>query len=195
MNNLIRLRDGVAEVCREDPWQLLREVPEALPPGPLLLPLAAWLERRGEGGSVAPWLAPDDEVEVLLPYFAELPLIAVDFPSFRDGRGYSLAYLLRVRLGWSGELRAVGDVLRDQLQPHAPVWLRCLRGARGQERRGRAQGAGRAERALWPLGDRAATVVPPALSTGFADWAAAWPQSRSSPLPQAGEGIGRGLQP
>ena len=51
----------------------------------------------------------------MLPHFAELPLIAVDFPSFRDGRGYSLAYLLRVRLGWSGELRAVGDVLRDQL--------------------------------------------------------------------------------
>ncbi|MOA34505.1 hypothetical protein D3C78_1558810 [compost metagenome] len=44
-----------------------------------------------------------------------LPLIAIDFPSFRDGRGYSLAYLLRSRLGWRGELRAVGDVLRDQL--------------------------------------------------------------------------------
>ena len=103
MNNLIRLRDGVAEVCRDDPWQLLRELPDALPPGPLLLPLAAWLERRGEAGAAAPWLAPDDEVEALLPHFAELPLIAVDFPSFRDGRGYSLAYLLRVRLGWSGE--------------------------------------------------------------------------------------------
>nr|WP_134617427.1 DUF934 domain-containing protein [Pseudomonas aeruginosa] len=115
MNNLIRLRDGVAEVCRDDPWQLLRELPDALPPGPLLLPLAAWLERRGEAGAAAPWLAPDDEVEALLPHFAELQLIAVDFPSFRDGRGYSLAYLLRVRLGWSGELRAVGDVLRDQL--------------------------------------------------------------------------------
>ena len=37
------------------------------------------------------------------------------FPSFRDGRGYSQAYLLRTRLGWRGELRAVGDVLRDQL--------------------------------------------------------------------------------
>ncbi|MBF3094165.1 oxidoreductase, partial [Pseudomonas aeruginosa] len=51
MNNLIRLRDGVAEVCRDDPWQLLRELPDALPPGPLLLPLAAWLEHRGEAGA------------------------------------------------------------------------------------------------------------------------------------------------
>lgn len=55
MNNLIRLRDGVAEVCRDDPWQLLRELPDALPPGPLLLPLAAWLEHRGEAGAAAPW--------------------------------------------------------------------------------------------------------------------------------------------
>jgi uncharacterized protein (DUF934 family) len=38
-----------------------------------------------------------------------------DFPSLRDGRGYSQAYLLRTRLGWTGESRAIGDVLRDQL--------------------------------------------------------------------------------
>jgi uncharacterized protein (DUF934 family) len=44
-----------------------------------------------------------------------VPLIALDFPSFRDGRAYSQAYLLRTRMGWQGELRAIGDVLRDQL--------------------------------------------------------------------------------
>ncbi|MCY1525939.1 hypothetical protein D9M68_609400 [compost metagenome] len=44
-----------------------------------------------------------------------MPLIALDFPTFRDGRGYSQAYLLRTRLGWQGELRAIGEVLRDQL--------------------------------------------------------------------------------
>ena len=48
-------------------------------------------------------------------FFVGLPLIALEFPSFRDGRAYSQAYLLRTRLGWQGELRAVGDVLRDQL--------------------------------------------------------------------------------
>lgn len=51
----------------------------------------------------------------LRPYLQGLTLIAIDFPSFRDGRGYSQAYLLRTRLGWQGELRAVGDILRDQL--------------------------------------------------------------------------------
>jgi uncharacterized protein (DUF934 family) len=60
-------------------------------------------------------LGPDDEVEHLQPWLATLPLIALDFPSFRDGRAYSQAYLLRTRLGWQGELRAIGDVLRDQL--------------------------------------------------------------------------------
>ena len=42
-------------------------------------------------------------------------MIAVDFPKFSDGRGYSIAYNLRKRLGYTGELRAIGDVLRDQL--------------------------------------------------------------------------------
>jgi uncharacterized protein (DUF934 family) len=42
-------------------------------------------------------------------------LVAVHFPKFTDGRGYSTARLLHERLGWQGELRAMGDVLRDQL--------------------------------------------------------------------------------
>lgn len=45
----------------------------------------------------------------------ELDLIAIEFPTFRDGRGYSTARLLRERWGFAGELRAVGNVLRDQL--------------------------------------------------------------------------------
>ncbi|MFV3368992.1 DUF934 domain-containing protein [Pseudomonas sp. NY15435] len=139
MKNLIRLRDGVAELAPNDPWTLLREVPEELPEGRIILPLKAWLERgacRSElareqnpqeatalSGSRASshlqphgvWLAPEDDPEDLIWRLKEPALIAIDFPSFRDGRGYSLAYLLRSRLGWRGELRAVGDVLRDQL--------------------------------------------------------------------------------
>ncbi|MNF65013.1 hypothetical protein D3C85_580690 [compost metagenome] len=111
MNNLIKLLDGQARLV-DDPWTLLREAQEPLPAGPLILPMALWHERGGADGLL---LQPDDEVEALLPYLAGLPLIAIDFPSFRDGRGYSQAYLLRTRLGWRGELRAVGDVLRDQL--------------------------------------------------------------------------------
>lgn len=63
----------------------------------------------------AVWIAPDDEFEPAIATLQRMKLIAIDFPSFRDGRGYSIATLLRTRYGWNGELRAVGDVLRDQL--------------------------------------------------------------------------------
>jgi uncharacterized protein (DUF934 family) len=122
MNNLIKLIDGAPSIVADDPWQLLADNPAQRPAGPLILPLSAWCERqdaavlRGERFSLdGICLAPDDEVASLQAYLPILPLIAIDFPSFRDGRGYSQAYLLRTRLGWRGELRAVGDVLRDQL--------------------------------------------------------------------------------
>ena len=115
MNNLIRLRDGQAVIDRDDAWQLSGE-------GQRILPLVQWREQQSEqvlAGQASSadglCLSPDDDVESLLPWLAVLPLIAIDFPSFRDGRGYSQAYLLRSRYGWQGELRAVGDVLRDQL--------------------------------------------------------------------------------
>lgn len=60
-------------------------------------------------------LMPDEAPERLLPYLGKLSLIAVHFPSFADGRGYSSGQLLRTRHGFAGELRAVGDILRDQL--------------------------------------------------------------------------------
>lgn len=67
---------------------------------------------EGEGIVV---LKPADDPATLVPRFGELRAIAIEFPSFTDGRGYSHARLLRERLGWKGELRAVGDVGRDQL--------------------------------------------------------------------------------
>ena len=60
-------------------------------------------------------LGPDDAPEAVLPYLAQVSLIAIHFPSFTDGRGYSTARMLRGRFGYTGELRAIGDVLRDQL--------------------------------------------------------------------------------
>jgi uncharacterized protein (DUF934 family) len=44
-----------------------------------------------------------------------LPVIGINFPKFADGRGYSIARYVRERLGFNGELRAIGDVMRDQL--------------------------------------------------------------------------------
>jgi len=60
-------------------------------------------------------LSPDDDPNELQPYLDKLVLIEVDFPKYTDGRGYSQAQLLRRRFGYTGELRAVGHVLRDQI--------------------------------------------------------------------------------
>ncbi|MGH6923165.1 MAG: DUF934 domain-containing protein, partial [Propylenella sp.] len=62
-----------------------------------------------------------EPVRELEPYLSRLSLIAVSFPAFSDGRSYSAARLLRERLDYRGELRAVGDVLADQI----PLMRRC----------------------------------------------------------------------
>ena len=105
----------------EDRWTLLRDVASLadLAEGvPVIVPLAFWLEHRNDlllRGDVGVWLAPTDDPQALAADLAALPLIAVDFPKFTDGRGYSIARFLRDRHRFTGELRAVGDVLRDQL--------------------------------------------------------------------------------
>ena len=102
-----------------DPWHLVA-AGEAVPArGDAILPLSTWLA-AGAGANVRDgrtgvWLAPDDEPAKLAADLAGLPLVAVHFPQFTDGRGYSTARLLRQRHGFKGELRAFGDVLRDQL--------------------------------------------------------------------------------
>lgn len=58
---------------------------------------------------------PSDTLPTDIPEVGRLALIAIEFPRFTDGRGYSIARLLRDRHGFTGELRAVGWVLRDQL--------------------------------------------------------------------------------
>lgn len=59
-------------------------------------------------------IEPGDDARILLPHLGRLSLVEVNFPSYTDGRGYSAARILREH-GYAGELRAVGDVLLDQL--------------------------------------------------------------------------------
>lgn len=56
----------------------------------------------------------DRPVSELAPYLAQLSLVALEFPTFRDGRAYTQARHLRERYGFKHEIRAIGDVLRDQ---------------------------------------------------------------------------------
>ena len=110
-----------------DRWQLLESGPEgALPSvpatGDVIVPLAAWqaqraalLARSRDTGGLGVWLAGEHDPAAVAGDLEHFQVIAVHFPSFTDGRGYSTGRLLRQRYGWSGELRAIGDVQRDQL--------------------------------------------------------------------------------
>jgi len=108
-----------------DSWNTLEiaegETPEtvALPDGDVIFPLAVWQARKAEIISchkrIGLLLQPDERVEDVAADLDYFIIIAIAFPKFVDGRGYSTASLLRQRYQYQGELRAVGDVLHDQL--------------------------------------------------------------------------------
>ena len=109
----------------DDTWLVLKlaegETPEviALPDAPTLLPLAVWLARKDEilarRQPVGIWLESSEGPEAIANDLAHFTVIGVNFPKFADGRGYSTARLLRERFAYTGEIRALGDVLQDQL--------------------------------------------------------------------------------
>lgn len=109
------------DVIVADDWQLLRPMagdPISLPAGRIIVPLSIWIAQQSalaDRKEVGVWLAVTDDPATLGPSLSLLSLVAVDFPKFTDGRGYSIAYLLRSRFGYRGQLRAIGDVLPDQL--------------------------------------------------------------------------------
>ncbi|MFN0315789.1 MAG: DUF934 domain-containing protein [Burkholderiales bacterium] len=103
----------------EDCWAHLAASSSEVPTGSWIVPLAFWrankerlLNRIHEIGVM---LEPADDPKELADVAGQLPVIAIRFPSFTDGRGYSSARLLRERHGFKGEIRAVGDVWRDQI--------------------------------------------------------------------------------
>lgn len=96
-----------------------------LPPGDVIISLTRFQadgERLlGEGRSVGVRLEAAEEAEALAYDLPRLAVVALAFPKFRDGRHYSNARVLRERFGFKGEVRAVGDVLREQ----AGFMVRC----------------------------------------------------------------------
>ncbi len=100
-----------------DNWTLINEE-TLVHAGDIIVPLALYLENRGaldnREGQLAIQVNGDDDLDELLSNLDKFPLIAVDFPAFRDGRGFSIARLL-VRAGYKGEIRATGDVGRDRI--------------------------------------------------------------------------------
>lgn len=124
MPNLIKKHHGT-----DESWKLLR-IPEGetaqtvrLPVGPLLVPVSVWRARRTEliireyehGWPLGVWLAADEGPDAIVADLDDFSVIAVEFLKLVDGCGYSTARRLREQYGYRGELRAIGDVERDQL--------------------------------------------------------------------------------
>jgi uncharacterized protein (DUF934 family) len=119
MATLIKLRQTI-----EDNWQLLEPAADgalpAVPPrGDVIVPLVIWQHRRrsllARDGGLGIWLDGDDGPELIADDLEHFDVVAINFPKFTDGRGYSTARLLRDRHGYQREIRAIGDVQRDQL--------------------------------------------------------------------------------
>ena len=106
-----------------DPWIIETDELKAEGEQKPLLPLAEFIEKAEASNDVGlgVLIKPADDVRQLEPYLYRIEIVAVDFPAFNDGRAFSHASLLRDRLAYKNELRAVGDVLIDQV----PLMLRC----------------------------------------------------------------------
>ncbi len=102
----------------DDPWVTLADDAESPPEGPVIVTLARWRADRdrlaGRNQPLGVRLKSDQSPASIADDLDRFAVIALEFPKFTDGRAYSYARLLRERYGYEGEVRAVGNVLRDQ---------------------------------------------------------------------------------
>jgi uncharacterized protein (DUF934 family) len=99
-------------------WIIANDSSATLPDGNILASLELWEANKDAlltRPAVGLWLKNDQCVSTIADSLASFAVIAIDFPSFMDGRGFSIARLLRDRYDYQGEIRATGDVIRDQL--------------------------------------------------------------------------------
>ncbi|MES1192235.1 MAG: DUF934 domain-containing protein [Steroidobacter sp.] len=115
MRKLIKLHNSDRSIV-DDTWQYAEEDANA---SSLIVSLTQWQSEHdallASGKRLGVKLAPADKVEAIAQDAAKLQLIALQFGGIGEGRGYSQAHILRRRCGFTGELRAVGKIYRDQL--------------------------------------------------------------------------------
>jgi uncharacterized protein (DUF934 family) len=132
---LITYKLGFSAQASTNEWAVLKNelidgtlrVSDYLPSKNVLMPFSQWIEissskdiqERSLRGEIGVWFSVEDDIlkysDLIYAGKKLWSIIAIDFPIFRDGRGFSTAALIRQRFGWQGELRAIGDVLIDQL--------------------------------------------------------------------------------
>jgi len=102
-----------------DSWLVLDEDAPLPATGDIIVSVERWQAERGSlaarTGRLGIRLRPDQPPRLIAEDLERFGLVALEFPAFKDGRAYSHARVLRQRYGFTGEIRATGDVLRDQL--------------------------------------------------------------------------------
>ncbi len=103
----------------QDRWHLVTDAEQPLPEGDIIVPVALWLAQKdallARSGELGVWLDSDQGPEEISADLTHFSIVAINFPVFGDGRGYSYARLLRERYDYRHDIRAIGDVMQDQL--------------------------------------------------------------------------------
>ncbi len=131
------IKDGAVQ---ESPFVMVLDATVDTTSPNLILPLELYLASRGTQGinrDAGVWLDSDEAVESLIEGdpdgWSNSPVIALNFPAFNDGRALSSANILRRKYGFSGEIRAVGDVRRDQLEQMMRCGFNAFQMAEGHD--------------------------------------------------------------
>lgn len=102
----------------DDDWTVVDGDTNPLPPGKLIVPLSVWREQAeslSQRDTIGIWLNSDESPQLIAGDLDKFGVVAINFPVFTDGRGFSYARELRQTHGYRGELRAIGAFIRDQL--------------------------------------------------------------------------------
>ncbi len=107
----------------DDRWQYPDDSDEAARSPHRIVPLAQWAAYREQSGTPAAgvWVTGEQDAADLLPLLDQIQVLVVEFPKSRDGRGFTLARVLRERHRYTGDIRAAGPLLPDQF----PMLIQC----------------------------------------------------------------------
>jgi uncharacterized protein (DUF934 family) len=102
----------------EDSWQVVEKDATTIPDGQVIIPAELWLSQREAltgRSQIGVWLDCDQSPKLIAEDLAQFDIVACNFPAFTDGRGFTYGRELREQHGYQGEVRAIGDFMRDQL--------------------------------------------------------------------------------
>ena len=109
------IKDGTVV---DDKWQILDIEATEVPEGDIIVPLSLWNQQKeilAQRDQLGIWLNSDEPPQLIADSLASFAVVAINFPAFADGRGFSYGRELREQHDYQGEIRAIGEFMRDQL--------------------------------------------------------------------------------